>query len=124
MPVVVLQVWTWLQKWWKVLVFPIGILLWFAGKAAGKTTIKVASPELVEHMELRKKVDDEAATKRVEAGVKRDAELQAVEDEHSAKVRAAQEAATVRTAELQQSPDSLTAFLKKAGKDAGTKSKG
>jgi len=124
MPLVVLKVWAWLQKWWKVFLFPIGILLWFAGKAMGKTTIKVASPELVEHMELRKKIDDEAIAKRTEAGVKRDEELKAIEDEHSAKVREAQAEATARTAELRQSPDSLTAFLKKAGKDAGTKPKG
>lgn len=114
----VLAVWAWLKKWWKVLVFPIGILLWFAGKAMGKTTIKVASPELVEHMELRQKLDEEAATKRAEASVERDSSVRAIEKEHAAKVSAAQADATARVPELQQSPDSLTAFLKKAGKDA------
>jgi hypothetical protein len=111
----------WLVKHWQWFLFPLGVLTWLVGRASAKTTIKVASPELVEHFELQNRLDAEAKEKLVKATEKRDAEKAHINQTFE-QVSANLDAAEARQAEvLKDDPEALTAFLKGVGRDVRAK---
>lgn len=116
MTVYILAAWAWLKKNWKWVVFPLGILVWLAKNFFMRPT--VVSPELVQHMEERARIDEEARVRAAQAELARNAQVTKVEEKHDAQV-AGLNAEAVRTSkELQGDPVKLNDFLKKVGADA------
>lgn len=113
--------WAWLKKYWKWLLFPIGAMLYFVGRATSKTTTTVISPSLEGHEEVKTKLDNEASARKQQADVVASQELSAIEvqraqsaDEETKKQVAAVEAA-------HGDPAKVTDLLKQIGKDLRSK---
>jgi hypothetical protein len=111
----------WTVRNWKLLLFPIGILVWIAGRASSRKTVVLQSPELEEHFELKRRLDEEATAKKVEAAQKHAAATRKATEVYLDKTKQVEEQAAQRVAELQTDPDALNDFLKQTGKDVRTK---
>lgn len=116
-PVWLSATWAWLKKYWKWLLFPIGFLLYFAGRATAKTTTNVVSPSLVGHEEVKAKLDDEAAAKRQQADVEAANQLQIIERQRAEVVDEATQGQVAEIKAAQGDPEKVTDLLKQIGKD-------
>lgn len=111
------QAWAWVKRNWKWLLFPIGVLAYVVGRATAKTNVTVVSPGLVEHEEVKNKLDAEAAQKKHEADVQATEQLAAIETARKAAVDAERQKQVSRIDEVQGSPEKVTDLLKQIGKD-------
>lgn len=106
-----------IKKWWKFILFPIGVIVWFIGRASGKTTVVVASPALEEHAELQRKLDEQTAQKKAAAEVTRKSRDAAIQDRHEATMGESHQRAEKAVEAYSTEPIDLTEYLKRVGKD-------
>jgi hypothetical protein len=105
---------TWLKKHWKWLLFPVGVLLWFLGRA-GQRKVVVASPELVKHFEERQRIDAEADKQIKAAAVVKNEALAKTEAEFTRSVQAVEVRAVERAEAVQGKPEAVNDLLLKVG---------
>lgn len=115
--------WAWLKKWWKVLLFPLGILIWIVGRATARKTVTVVSPELSQHQMAREAAERETQTKLRLAGEKRVAELDAIDRRNAEVIAKLNEAEARRAEALKDDPIALNKFLKEVGQGVRNKTK-
>ena len=111
-----LKAWPWLKKYWKWLLFPLGIIIFILGYSSRKK-ITVTSSELLGHAEEKKKLDDEAARQLGTARADRDVKLAGIQKEHEATVAKLTRKQRDEMEELREDPDKLNDFLLGVGKD-------
>lgn len=113
----------WLKQNWKWLLFPIGLLLWLAGRLSARSPASPrVSSELIEHFERQAQIDAEAAAKEKQAVVIRDELLRGIEQEHTKAVQAVTADAEAKAVALKNDDQALNQFLKQVGKDVRSKS--
>jgi len=106
----------WLKKYWKWLLFPIGILIFIAGYVS-RPKPKVLAPELLDHAAEREKIEKRTAGQIVEAKEERDKKLAEVEKEHAETVSKLNAEQRGKMQRLRQNPEELNKFLLQVGKD-------
>lgn len=110
-----MKVGAFLKKWGPWVVFPIGVLM-LIGKFL-RPKVVVSSPELAQHAELKKKLDEQATVKKKQAEVAHQARTASIDEKYTRKVSEAQEAAAKKVDELRNDPVSLNDYLKRTGRD-------
>jgi len=109
----------WLAKNWQWILLPIGILLAIS-KLKGRPP-EVVTSELVGAGETIVKANAEA-TKGVEAAQEvKNAEVQAIKEQHSEAVKRLSDEQKSKVTELESNPQELNSFLKGIGKSVGGK---
>jgi hypothetical protein len=116
-PTWLVKAWAWLKANWKWLLFPVGLLLLLVGRASAKREVTVVSPGLVEHEEVEKKLDEEAAAKKQAADEKAQQQLSGIEASRSATVASETQKQMDAAAAVRDDPDALNDYLKNVGKD-------
>jgi hypothetical protein len=111
-----LKAWPWLKKYWKWLLFPIGIIVFILGYSV-RPKPKVLSSELTGAADAKKKADDKAAEETGKARAERDAQLAGIEREHASTIAKLTKEQRAKVKELREDPDKVNAFLIGVGKD-------
>jgi hypothetical protein len=106
----------WLKKYWKWLLFPIGILIFIAGYVV-RPKPKVLSSELHGAGDTKREADDKAAEKTDEARAKRDERLAEVEKDHAKTVAKLTRKQRDQLEELREDPDKVNDFLLQVGRE-------
>lgn len=115
---VLTKVWEWLKKYWKYILFPVGIVLGVIAAVAARrsTPVNVVAPKEVETEPERDAANAAAVQKAKEAEAARDAAIKKVEAEHAATLKVLTDEQKGKVAELQEDPDELNKFLLSVGK--------
>lgn len=108
-------VWVWLKKYWKYLLFPVGILLGLL--AMRRRKVNVVAPELLGAEENRRKVEKEAAKQLKKAEKDRRQKTDDIEKEHAVTIQKLTQEQREKLKELREDPDELNSFLLQVGKD-------
>ena len=111
------KVWAWLKKYWKWLLFPVGILLGILSMLGGKKIGNVVAPEAVKAEEERIKHELEAQKKAEQAEALRKGKVEFIEREHAKTLEKLTDDQKARVEELREDPDELNGFLIGVGKD-------
>jgi hypothetical protein len=109
------KVWPWLKKWWKWMLFPIGILLFILSLRRRTTTVVVSDGHATDL--AIKKHDEQIAQQVTEAEAKAAAELKKIEEQHAATIESLNAAQRLKYEELkQQGPREINAWLLRVGR--------
>ena len=103
--------WPWLKKNWQWLLFPVGILLFFAGRFSKPAEVITVAPT----READERARVEAARRQAELTAERDrlqARLDEVRKENENKLRELTYAQAREVDRLQNDPEALNAFLR------------
>jgi len=115
-----LKVWEWLKKYWKWILFPIGILgmviTYFIGRSSKKTKVEVISPVEKEADDMVKKEQAEADKKAAEAKKERDEKVAQLEKEHAETIKEFNDELRDKYEEIKDDPDKVSEFLLNVGK--------
>lgn len=112
-----LKVWAWLKKYWKWLLFPVGILLGILSMLGRKRIFNVVSPELVEAEKVREEAEEDKRQRIEELEQERSERLEEIERVHADTVSKLTDEQKKRVEELREDPDELNDFLLEVGKD-------
>jgi flagellar biosynthesis component FlhA len=113
-----LKVLAWVKKYWKWLLFPIGVLLFFLGKLTARRPPDVVAPELVEADKKAEEASREAERKRIEAALERDMVVSELKKEHAEIVSKLTNEQQEKVKEFEKNPAALNRFLLDVGKSA------
>lgn len=109
------KAWPWLQKNWKWILFPVGLLV-IAGRVfAGRSTTVVGS-ELTGAANAEVKANEKASNKLARALAKRNREIAEKKAQHAEVVQEQVDAQKAEAKELVEDPAALNDFLKDVGK--------
>ena len=106
----------WLKKYWKWLLFPIGVLVFIAGYVV-RPKPKVLSSELLGHAKVKKDIDRKTAGQIIEAKEERDKKVAEIEKQHAATVAKLTRDQRGKLKELREDPDKVNEFLLQVGKE-------
>lgn len=110
------KIWGWLKKYWKWLLFPVGIVLGILA-LVNKDRIKdVVAPEAVKAEEDRIKHELEARKRAEQAEQERKAAVEELERRHADTLEKLTEGQKAQVEELRENPDKLNEFLIGVGK--------
>ena len=112
-----LKVWSWIKKYWKWLLFPIGVLAFFIGRATAKRNFTVVNPELHEADKKAREAQKEADREAGEAKTEKDEKVSELKKEHAETLEKLTDEQKERVEELEDEPDALNEFLLGVGKD-------
>jgi hypothetical protein len=115
--VILHKIWAWLKKYWKWLLFPVGLIIGILTMIGRRKKITVTSPEVTEAEEARKKADEEARKRLQELEEDRREKIENIEKEHADTIRELTEDQRSRLEELREDPDELNEFLLEVGKE-------
>lgn len=116
MPAWLLKAWEWTKRNWKWLLFPIGILIYIAGRARPRD-ITMVSPELIGHSEVERELNAEADAKKQVVEKKTEEQLAGIEAQREASLAAEQQQQLDAAAAIENDPQAVNDFLKQVGKD-------
>lgn len=120
MPAWLILAWGWLKKNWKSVLLGVGTL--GIGLLVGRTLKKppkVVNPELVDHEEARKKAEEDALRKMVDAELERDKRLAELEREHEETIKKLTDEQRAEAYELEEDPEALNDYLLRVGGTIG-----
>lgn len=115
MTVLLVKVGAWLKKWWKWVVFPVGLGLALLGLR--KTKVSVTSPELQGHAQLESDLNARAAQQKEVASEQKAQRLRVAEETYNETITEAQHKLEEDTKRVTNHPVSLNDYLKKAGRN-------
>lgn len=115
MLLVLKKVWVWVKKYWKYLLFPIGILVGIIG-FIGRRKPEVIAPELLDAEEKEREINEEAEKRLDEVEEKRRKQVEDVEREHAETIQKLTDEQKEKLEELREDPDELNDFLLEVGK--------
>lgn len=109
------KIWSWLKKWWKWLLFPIGILLFVLSLRRKTTTVVVSNGHATD---LAIKTHDAQVAQQVAAAeAKAAAELKKIEEQHKETLEKLNDAQRLKYDELKkQGPKEINAWLLRVGR--------
>jgi len=110
------KVWEWLKKYWKYILFPVGIVLGILGALSTRRAVEVTPSEVGEAEKEKRRAEEEAEEKVREAETKKLQRIQEIEEEHRAVIEQLTEEQQSRVEELRESPEDLNTFLLDVGK--------
>jgi|SRR5688572_16072692 len=113
--IVLAKVCAWLKKWWRWIVFPVGIALALLGLR--KTKVSVTSPELQGHAKLESDLNARAAQQKEVASEQKAQRLRVADETYDESVAETQRELVENTKKVTNDPVSLNDYLKKAGKN-------
>jgi hypothetical protein len=112
------RVWTWLKKYWKYLLFPVGILLGVLGMLSKRKDLgDVVAPKEVETEGERDQANQEAKELSAEAKAERDEKVMEIGREHLGTVMKLTDEQKVKARELVDDPEQLNEYLLDVGKE-------
>lgn len=111
-----LLVWNWVKRYWKWLLFPIGILLFLLGRFTIKKPTPVIAPELVRASEEEKKAREEAEKRALAAELERERKLLEINAKHEETLKKMTDEQKHKAKELEAQPEKLNEFLLEVGK--------
>jgi preprotein translocase subunit SecF len=110
------KAWPWLQKNWQWVLLPVGALA-AVGKVLSSRKTTVVGSELTGAAATELKVNEEAATKAVEASTERTQVEAAATEQHDAAIRVLTDEQKSKAEQLSSDPVALNDYLKTVGKD-------
>lgn len=110
-----LRLWGWLQRNWRWVLFPVGLLALVIGWTR-RTTVTVASPALDGAAAKEQELAAQAAAQEAKAAAARDAQLAAADAAETSKVQAVVAAQKAAADATTQDPAALNAELLDVGK--------
>lgn len=110
------KVWEWLKKYWKYILFPVGIVIGLVAMA-GRRKVDVIAPELLDAEKKKRQIDQEAREELEKADQKRRREIEEIEQQHTATIQELTDEQQQKLEELRENPDELNNFLLRVGKD-------
>jgi hypothetical protein len=116
-PVWLFLTWEWLKRYWKWLLLPLGILLWFLGRATAKKEVTVTSTALAESDTAKAAIDAKALEQTAQADAKEAAQLAVVTSQRSAAVAAATQTQIDAASAAQGDSGAVNSILTNVGKD-------
>jgi hypothetical protein len=112
------RVWAWLKKYWKYLLFPVGLILGAIAMFSGRREVgDVVAPGEVETEDERTKASDEAKAKAAAAAESKRKALEDIEREHFETLEKLTKDQRAQVKELREDPDKLNEFLLGVGKE-------
>lgn len=111
------KAWAWLKRSWKWLLLPVGVLIWVAARLTSKKEVTVISPGLVEHEEVRERLELEATQKKAAADVKAAEQLSGIEATRTQTVAKETQKQIDAIKEAQDDSQKVNDLLKSVGKD-------
>jgi hypothetical protein len=114
-PIWLMPAWFWLQKNWRWVLFPIGILLLVLGWTR-RTSVTVAGSSLLEADQNAKKLADQAVIKTQEAATLRDIKVDEADHALEVDVAVVVDREKAEAPALVQDPDALNQALLAVGK--------
>jgi hypothetical protein len=114
-PIWLMPAWLWLQKNWRWVLFPIGILLLVLGWTR-RTSVTVAGSSLLEADQNAKKLADQAVIKTQEAATLRDIKVDEADHALEVDVAVVVDREKAEAPALVQDPDALNQALLAVGK--------
>lgn len=112
------KVWGWLKKYWKYLLFPVGIVLGILGVLAKRKDLgDIVAPKEVETEEERDEANAEATRLSEQAKIVRDAKVEFLKREHAETIEELTDKQKAQVDELEEDPDALNEFLLGVGKE-------
>jgi len=113
-----LAIWTWLKKYWKWLLFPVGIVLYVLGRLAGsrKRPTEVVAPALSEAVKTQQEATSKANSEKAAAKKAMEAEVAQIEAEHADTVAKLTRAQRDEAEKLKEDPEALNQYLLDVGK--------
>ena len=117
MPLLLRKVWGWLKRYWRYILFPVGIVLGIIAALSRPRDVTVTPPEVVEaekdKREAQAEADEEAQAAKEETAHR----VAEVEREHARTIKELNEGQKAWVEELRDDPDKLNEFLLGVGKD-------
>lgn len=108
----------WLKKYWKWLLFPLGLLLLILGYGlAPRRKVVVTSTALAGADEAKVRINDEASVKVREADAKEAGQLAGISAQHSSAVAAVTQKQIAAAEQVQGDSDKVNSLLLQVGKD-------
>lgn len=107
--------WSWLKKYWMWLLFPIGALLFLLGKLSVKKPSDVVVPEIVDAEKERRRAQEDADQKALEAAKLRAIKVDEIRAEHAKVVDELTDTQRAMAKRLEDDPDKLNDFLLDVG---------
>ena len=112
------KVWAWVKRYWRYLLFPVGIVLGIVSMLASRREVVVTSPsEVTEAEKERLLAAAEAHAKKAALEKERAAKVKEIEQAYRDTLDRLTEEQKGQVEELREDPDKLNEFLLQVGKD-------
>ena len=112
------KVWAWIKKYWKYLLFPVGIVLGILAVIFKRKDLgKVVAPKEVETEGERDTANAEAKKKAEDAAKAKKKAIQHIVMEHADTIGELTQEQLEKVGELEGDPDALNEFLLGVGKE-------
>ena len=112
------KVWTWIKKYWKYLLFPVGIVLGIIAMVSGRRRVgNVVAPGELETEGERTQANEEAQQKAREAAEAKKKAVESLEREHADTIKKLTDQQKKEVDGLRGDPDKLNEFLLGVGKE-------
>jgi flagellar biosynthesis/type III secretory pathway M-ring protein FliF/YscJ len=111
-----LKIWAWLKKYWKWLLFPVGIVIGILS-VIGRRRSPVVAPEVLEAEKARQEAEEAAQKKLDEADKIRREKVEFIRREHAETLKKLTDDQRSRVEELREDPDELNEFLRGVGEE-------
>ena len=112
-----LKLWMWLKKYWKYVLFPIGIIVGILSVLGRRKSGPVIAPEVLGAEEDKKRAREDADKKLKVADAEQTRKIQAITEEHAKVIDQLNAEQKGRLEELREDPDELNNFRLSVGKD-------
>lgn len=112
-----MKVWAWLKRYWKYLLFPVGILLGVLAMLNRRKNLgNIVPPLEVDTEPEREEANREAEEKARKAQVDKERRIEELKKEHAGTLRELTGQQRVRVDELKDDPDALNDYLLEVGR--------
>lgn len=113
-----MKAWAWIKKYWKYLLFPVGIIVGILGVLSRRKDVgDVVAPKEVETEGEREAANAEAKKKAEEAEAAKKKAVEDLEREHADTIDKLTDEQREKVEELREDPDKLNEFLLGVGKE-------
>lgn len=112
-----IKVWLWLKKYWKWLIFPIGILVFVLGRLTSRKLPAVIAPELLGAAEVKEKADRQAVVELRKLDDERQTKVKEIEERHSEVISKLTDDQKKKYEAIKADPNEVNNFLLDIGKD-------
>lgn len=112
-----IKVWEWIKKYWKWLIFPVGVVLFFIGQLTARRSSVVIQSEIAEAEKWQQKAREEAEARAREAELERKKQVEELEKKHEDTIKQLTDDQRSQVERLRDHPEKLSEYLLRVGKD-------